>query len=808
MSIEDSSQTRHRFDKLIAAWHILLERTRELLPARWLLLLAGIGCLAYSQYMMEQRFPYGQPNPIVEQWNILHRLEVVNLSNVLAGLPYFVVGVVLCAWAGMPSSWKEPFVSWSSRWPAVGATKWGKQAPRLLAATGLMVYLLVQLGKHTYVPIDPFLWVIALWLFTRVVWDFDRDYNVDLSLEIKIADILWLLVILAIGIGIGAYALQDIPAVMVPDEGSFWENARAIALGQFRPAFFDSGVYTFPIASTIYQGWMMRLFGVDLWGWRFASVLAGVSALIPLYLLGKEWFGRQVALASAILMLANPYFLSFARLGYNNIQALFPVTLAVYLWALGSRKGSYFYLWLAGLAAGLGFYTYSAAWIGVVTLCLGMVYLRILRQISWKQTFAVFALILLAWGMAFGPRLAYTAAGETKTGLTYKVLETSFFSAFYARAYFGDADLTTIIESDGYPAIFYDPAVYGQLLRRGLVRTLLTLFDPYLVTEHFMISALTGVITPVFFAIGFVLFLRRWKQSRFGLPLIWLVSGLIFLSIIGAFPPRHTHMVSLIPVIALVAGAGLCAVVETLTEHLPASFVPFRAAIISVLIAVLSLVILYAGAKKYFVTMPQTYPPSFEDFASWVALRTEAPVQIIYLGPINVAHRVAYFVNTKMVPHTYMSVDLSVLSLQEYIKPDMPAVLFWEINTPAGLEFLERVPAGFQTPVAYYDNAGNVLGYAATNSPDVRLVWSAGSSGGWSSLTRTPARNILLLLLAGILLAGVFGLWNRFSWPRLSFEMERQAQEEASDPAVETSDTFEVEFSFRIRMSPRKRNRS
>ena len=808
MSIDDSSQTRHRFDKLIAAWHMLLERTRELLPARWLLLLVGIGCLAYSQYMMEQRFLHGQPNPVAEQWNILHRLEVVNLSNVLAGLPYFGLGVILCAWVGLPSSWREPFVNWSSQWPAFGATKWGKQASRLLVATGLMIYLLVQLGKHIYVPIYPFLWISALWLFTQVVWNFDRDHNVDLSLEIKIADILWLLGILVIGIGIGAYALRDIPAVMVPDEGSFWENARAIALRQFQPAFFDSGVYTFPIASTIYQGWMMRLFGVDLWGWRFASVLAGVSALIPLYLLAKEWFGRRVAIASAILMLANPYFLSFARLGYNNSQSLLPVTLAVYLWALGSRKGSYFYLWLAGLVAGIGFYTYSAVWIGVVTLCLGIVYLRILRQISWKQTFAVFVLILLAWGVAFGPRLAYTAAGEAKTGLTYKVLETSFFSVFYARAYFGDADLTTIIESDGYPAIFYDPAVYRRLLTRGLVRTLLTLFDPYLVTEHFMISALAGVITPVFFAIGFVLFLRRWKQSRFGLPLIWLVSGLIFLSVIGAFPPRHTHMVSLIPVIALIAGAGLCAVVETLTEYLPASFVPFRAAIISVLIAALSLGILYAGAKKYFVTMPQTYPPSFEDFASWVALRTEEPVQIIYFGPINVAHRVAYFVNTKMVPHTYLSVDLSALSLQEYIKPNTPAVLFWEINTPAGLEFLERVPADFKTPVAYYDNAGNLLGYAATNSPDVHLEWRAGSSGGWNSLTRTPARNILLLLLAGILLAGVLGLRNRFSWPRLSFEMERQAQEEASDPAVEKSDTFEVEFSFRIRVSPRKRNRS
>ncbi|RPJ28958.1 MAG: hypothetical protein EHM33_02600 [Chloroflexi bacterium] len=807
MSIADSHQTRHRFDKLIAAWHVLVERTRESLPARWLLLLVGIGCIAYSQYLMEQRFVQGQPIPVADEWNVLYRLEVVNLSNVLAALPYFVGGVILCFWAALPASWKESFVNWSSQWSTFSATKWGKQVPRLLIATGLMVYLLVQLGKQHYMPIYPFLWIGALWLFTLVVWNLDRDNHIDLSLGLNVVDVLWLLGLLMMGIGIGAYVLQDVPAILIPDEGSFWENARSIAMKQFRPVFFDSGVYTFPIASSIYQGWIMRLFGINLWGWRFSSVLAGVAALIPLYLLGKEWFGRRVAVASAVIMLANPYFLSFARLGYNNSQALLPVTLAVYLWAVGSRKGSYFYLWLAGLVAGLGFYTYSAAWIGIVTLCLGIVYLRVLKQISWKQTFAVFALILLAWGLAFAPRLAYAATGNEKQGLTYKVLETSFFSAFYARAYYGDADLTTIIETDGYPAIFYDPLVYGELLTRGWVRTLLTLFDPHLVTEHFLISGLAGVITPVFFAIGFFLFLRRWKQSRFGLPLIWLISGLIFLGIIGAFPPRHTHMVSLIPVIALISGAGLYAVVETLTEYLPARWIPFRAVMMSVLIAAVLLGILYSGAQKYFVTMPETYPPSFEDIVSWSAWRTEKPVEIVYIGRTDIAHRVAYLINAKMVPHTYLNVDIDIFSPREHLKPDLPTILFWETNTKEGFPHLQQVPDGFGAPVAFHDRNGNVVGYASTNLPGISLERKAAFSSGWSSLTDTPVRNILLFLLVGIFLTGLWGLRNRFSWPRLSVETGEQVQGEVSDAGVEKSDAFDIELSLRIRISPRKRNR-
>lgn len=806
MSIEELHQPRYRFDKLTAIWHRSLERVRAALPARWLLLLIGLGCLAYSQYMMEQRFGRAPFPPAVEQWSLHYRLEIVNLVNVLAALPYFAVGLVLCAWAGLPSAWKENFVNWSPQWHALRAAKWGKQIPNLLIAAGLMTYLLIQLGKHKYEPVYPFLWLLALWLFTLVIWRFDRGNDVNLSPELNIVDVLWILSLLAIGIAVGAYALRDIPAVMVPDEGSFWENGRSIALKHFQPAFFDSGVYTFPIASTILQGWLMRLFGVNLWGWRFSSVLAGVAAVVPLYLLGKEWFGRRVAVAAAILMVANPYFISFARLGYNNSQTLLPVTLAIYLWALGSRKGSYFYLWLAGLVAGLGFYTYSAVWIGMVTLCLGIVYLRVLKQISWKQMFAVFVLILLAWGMAFAPRLVYTASGDGEEGLTYKVLETSFFSAFYARAYYGNADLTTT-QSEGYPEVFYDPELYGRLLTRGVIRTLVSLFDPYLVTEHFMISALTGVITPVFFAIGFVLFLRKWKQSRFGLPLIWLVSGLIFLSMIGAFPPRHTHMVSLIPVFALISAAGLCAVVDVLMEYLPEKFLPFRTALTSLLIAAISLSALYAGAKKYFVTMPETYPPSFEDYVAWVALQTEKPSAIVYLGSPMLVHRVAYFVSTRMVPHTYLSTDFSSFTPEPYAGPGVQTILFWDANAQ-GYEYLKHVPAGFGAPVAYHDNVGNVWGYATTNSPAVNLEWQAGSSNGWDSLTGTPARTVLLLLLAGILLVGAVGLRNRFSLPRLSFDAGRPVREEESNTAIDRSEAFDVEISFRIRVSPRKQNKS
>lgn len=801
MSTSDSHWTQNFRSKLAAFRDKFREHARRFSAARWLILLAGIGCLAYGQYLMEQRDLQGPLIPIAEQWNATYQLELVNANNVLLALPLFFTGLLLCGWTGLPLSWRESLASWTTPGLTRAATKRNRYITGLLLAAALMTFLLLQLGNHRYSPTYPFLWLISLGLFTLTIYQWDHDHEINLSLECNTLDILWILALLTLGIGIGAYALQDIPAIMVPDEGSFWENARGFAAREFQPALFDSGVYTFPVVSTIFQGWILRIFGASVWSWRFSSVLAGVATVLPLYLLSKEWFGRRVAVASVLFLLANPYFLSFTRLGYNNSQSLLPVTLAIYFWALGSRKGSYFYLWLAGLTAGLGFYTYAAVWIGMLTICLGVLYLRVLKQLSGKQGLVVLALILLAWGSSFAPRLAYVASGEASHGLLYKIFETSFFNAFYGRAYYEDAELTQtmpFLERTGYPSIFYDPLIYGELLLRGVVRTVLSLFDPYLITEHFLLTALTGVIAPIFFAIGCALFLRRWKQTRFGLALIWLVVGLIFLSVIAAFPPRHTHMVSLIPVIALISAAGLSAVVERFAEYLPRRLAAFRATLVSLVVGTVVVVSLYFGANRYFVSMPQTFPPSFEDLAAWIAWRTEKPILLLYLGRTDVAHKVAYVVNTKMGPHFYLNLDPGMFPVASTLLPEISTVVFVELPSTEGIPYLQDPPEGYTSPVAFRNKAGEVLGYVMTNSPGIPVEWPYRTESALDSVWESPAGAVLSVLLIAFVSTGIVVLRrNRFVLPRLDFALYKRVESTAVDTSEELSHSVDSELSLR-----------
>ncbi len=746
--------------KWTAIWRILRDQLKNLIRFRWVFLLLGMASIGYGQYLIEQRYTDGEPLPQTELWNALYKLHIVNFDNVLRALPFLIGGAFLCALTVLPVAWKTSTanINFASR----ERFNWKEQLPLHLIGGTLFIFLVIQLARHTYHPAYPILWLLSIFVFTFTAWKRDRNTGKELSPGITALDLFWIVSLLLLGFVINSYALADIPATLVPDEGSFWENARVVAIHELKPAFFDSGVYSFPMASTIYQGWILRIFGVNLWAWRFSSVIAGVITVIPLYLLGRDWFNRRTGIAAAVLLVSNPYFISFARLGYNNSQSLFPVTLCIYFFILAVRKESVLYLWLAGIAAGLGFYTYSAAWLGPVTLCLGVLYLFITRQANWRQVLISLGIILTALGIMFAPRIAYGASAEGPNSLVYKLFETSFVNTYYARTLYGEADLlqTMPFIHFGYnDTIFYNPVIYRELLFRGTIRTLTSLFDPHIVREHFLVTGFTGApIFSVLFLVGLVLSLRRWKELRFGLPLIWLLAGLFFLSVIAAFPPRNTHLVSVIPVLALISGMGLSALTETLTESMPVRWTRLQPVLQNILVGIAGIAIIYSGCQNYFVTMPAVHRASFEDIASWIAWKTEAPANLIYLGEEIKPRRVQYLVNVKIVDHNYRSLTYTEFSPKEHLS-NQPTILFIDNNKKELRSSLRNLP-GFSVPIPYTYTDGSIIGYVITNTV-IDINPKVDREEGWLSMMGTPVRWVLMVLILVCAVSGITTLKTR-----------------------------------------------
>ncbi len=808
--VGDAADSGTPFNKATAIFRALREKIQNAIP-RSVLLIAGLVCIGYSQYLLEQRPPQGTPNPIAETWNALYKLEIVNYDNVFFALPYFIGGAFLCFLAATPSAWKTNFRNWASTWPLRAAANWKAHATSLIIGTLLFAFLLFQLGRHQFLAIYLVIWLVCIFLFSRFFWKWDRNAAIDLSPGISAVDLFWMAGILILGFSIVSFALNDIPVIMVPDEGNFWETARAIALGDLHPVFFDSGVYTFPVASSIFQGWVLRIFGISFWSWRFSSVVAGLLAVIPLYLLAKEWFGRTAAVVAGVMMVSNPYFISFCRMGYNNSQSLFPVTLCIFFFALAARKGSYFYLCLAGLTAGLGFYSYFAAWIGLVTLCLSLLYLVLVKEIRWNRAIGLVGIILLAWAVVFVPRIAYTASGNNSGGLLYKIFETSFVNNFYGTAYYGEADLTEVaplIPVGEHDTLFYNPVIYGEMIRRGLIRTFLANFDPFIVSEHFLNTGFAGVITPIFFLVGLALSLRRIRQFRFGLPLLWFVAGMFFLSVFGSFPPRHTHLVAVIPALALISAAGFMAIIESLKEAISTRWKMVASIIGFLIVGSTSVAIIYLGFERYFVRMPLAYPPPFEDVASWLAWKIEEPVHLIYLSETDRPHRVEYLVNTHIAPHTYTSGVINGFSLDTSLPGNEPTVIFIDTQQTQGISLIDNPPDGFHNPIRYRHKDGYIMGYALTNT-DIDLNPPVGIADGLNSILNTPVRFVLLAFAILFILSLLFMLRNASSWPRndILFEIGNDPSKQVQEIGSEPGGNEKVEFHLRIRIPARKRNR-
>ncbi len=582
-------------------------------------------------------------------------LAIPTIDNVLNGLPYLAAGALLLFF----SLRKLRLLPAETPLPAeIAADARALRAlwPWLAGSLGLFAILLWQINRLDDSGIMVAEWMIAplLALIAAAAWDRQREVN--LSPRIGRADLQWMLGLFLLTLVIGVYRLQGLPDSLMGDEGSFWTAARDIAKGQIAPPVFANGVYTFPVLSSVGQAWALRLFGVDLWGWRFSSVLAGALTVFPLYLLARDAFDRKVAVAANFALAFSPYFLAFARLGYNNIQALFITTLALYWLYLGARRYSMFYLLLAGCAAGFGFYTYFAARTTIVIALLFIAALWLTRRMKFRHAVLAGLLLMLGLALTAGPHFAYNRIHDPN-GAVFKIFESLFFNTFNGRLFFSEEELTEVapLFKIANNELFYHPRLYLILLARGLLRTLLVFQKPWLISEHFIASPLAGTIGVIFYLVGGGAMFKRLKEPRGLLMGLWFVVVIFSLSILNTVPPRHTHMVNIIPLLALFIGIGANILTNACAAALP-RLARRKSSLLALSIAVFSL----GGFYDYFVRMPARYAPQPDQIISWASLYARDEKLIYLYENQEDAERIHPYITTEFRPDiSYESIPLT-----------------------------------------------------------------------------------------------------------------------------------------------------
>lgn len=613
----------------------------------------------------------------------------------------------------------------------------------------LYVFAMYRIVTRQYTSLIFWIWIICISIFTFILWKNEDRRETDAHLIFHHKDLVYILILFVFAISVGAYRLDDFPAGWISDEGPFWKMARSIAVGEKNPPFFDIGVFTFPISSSLLQGWIMRWAGIDLWGWRFASVLPAALAVIPLYLLACELFNRKIAVSASVMMIVNPYFLTFARLGYNNSQSLFPVTLCIYFLAVALRRKSTFYLWLAGLTAGLGFYTYFAAWLGLGVLIITVICLPIINRTKLRTSLFPIAVLAVAALVVFLPRVLFGISTDSTSALHHKIWETSPFNTLYATLVFGRerVDQSHVFIFDDLE-LFYDPYMYGILLLRGMVRTAAVLFDPIGYQDHQLFYGILGPVASLFFILGMGVVLARIKAVRYSIPFIWFLAGFFILGVLASIPPRPTHLVAVIPAMSLISAIGLISFVNTLVK--PESVRIRNVSTISVL-----LVIVIVSVFHYFFMIPYAYsPPKQDDYISWLSRQTREPVDLILVDHTAATRNPLDEQILKLTPHDVISLSSA------NVEPDSDQVKTWKnfvafLAPSVGRDYAERLSAQIPNSSLQeaYATGQQRRGYVVTDLTLLNTEMDLRLSTGITDLWRSPVRIILLICATGILIA-------------------------------------------------------
>ena len=687
-----------------------------LLKIRWLVALIGIFLIIIGQYLVAKTDPSAAPLTSPSKWlnNILH-LGMPSIDSVLGGCLFLLIGGYLLAVVFHSLRLYSPDETLFENKPIrinLIRSAW----PLVLIGSLFIIGLLFQLRKLDYHFYSPWLWVISLLIFSAVIARWDQLRGINLSPVLDRQDLIWLLGLLIAGLVIATYRLQGWPDQLMGDEGIFGSTARDIATGILKPPIFAQGVDTFPILSSIWQSLVMRIFGANIWGWRFGSILPGVLSVIPLYLLARDAFNKRIAVVSCAVFLTNPYFLVYSRLGYTNIQPVFIITSTLCLLYSGLRRTSNFFLFLAGCSAGLGFYTYFSGRSAFVIAILFVVLMWMTKKINTLKLVSTLGLFVLGSLLVAVPHIVYGINQNTQS-MVYRIFLSFFNSEAYGEAYFPHAVLVKYahIFQLGETDLFFNPIIYLNLILRGYIQTLLPYLKPGMLWgDHYLACPLAGTFGAIFFTIGLVVSLKNAKQSRFQLIILWFFTIITIFSALNTFPPREDHMVPSVPAMALLIGLGLDAVTETIM-----TIFSWLKKYINMLIMILLIIIMAGGLFDYFVTGPRYFTQKPEDIMSWTALDSHGEsILDVYEVPVR-----PDFVPW-VISEFRKDVDFKALQINEFLGNDkliesgQKTIIFYPPEIDSKITPILQVHWGNSLiKRVFLDSKGNPVLMAGMNTP-------------------------------------------------------------------------------------------
>lgn len=283
----------------------------------------------------------------------------------------------------------------------------------------------------------------------------------------------------------------------------------------------------YPFFPSVIQAISMKFMGSENFGWRFSNVYLCALSVGFFYYFCRSFLAKKISLIAAFLFASSSYVMSFSKVGYDNLQALFALslTLAMVAWTIRSQSKLAFAS--LGTALALCFYVYPAA---LYVVPLPLIFLFFYYSPFEKQR-------AVNWGIMFSVWLALIFPLMLQPGYWHGKVAGTLFN-----------QPTLVQTASALINHFVSTLVYSLL-------SYLYIFNE----SHFITSSYVDPLTGAFFLIGLPVLVFQAKRQRF--PLFILFTYFFFVFVVGTthdrdFPP-NTRMFLLIPIYALIAAWGI-----------------------------------------------------------------------------------------------------------------------------------------------------------------------------------------------------------------------------------------------------------
>jgi len=227
--------------------------------------------------------------------------------------------------------------------------------------------------------------------------------------------------ILLFGTILRVWSLDKVPVSLFGDEIDVGIQANSILVtgrdyfSNFLPVIFHSfSEYRLPM-QIYFSVPFIKLFGLNEWGVRLASVLFGVVSLAGFYLLVKELLAKRVALIATLFLSISPWHLHFSRQA-NDSGFLLPfVIFGTWFFVKGLKE--YKFLLFSAITFALSFYSYATS--ALFTPLYILILLLLFRKKIFKYPIKKLVLLAILVLLILAPYLKATRSNMTTTRFNY-----------------------------------------------------------------------------------------------------------------------------------------------------------------------------------------------------------------------------------------------------------------------------------------------------------------------------------------------------------------------------------------------------